>query len=165
MPFLHTRPESPSSKDITMDSTHHLEDPCPEQAQTKMWASRALLYNPRRQELSITKTKTIQDSMWESFLSPLSYTTCEALQSSDPTGPTAACGAYWRIELPPARQQDCWDIFIDDDEKEIWASMPDEELRNGYLIGRLNLQRLSMKDHLLRRCGKLSTIYVMKPCP
>ncbi len=67
------------------------------------------------------------------------------------------------IPSAEARRRDCWDLFTNDQETDWWAVSADNESAEGYYIGRLNLERLGIKNRFFRRIETLNTVYIAKP--
>ncbi|KAI1377437.1 hypothetical protein F4677DRAFT_444665 [Hypoxylon crocopeplum] len=98
---------------------------------------RTLVYDPRVAQVTIKKTKKVDNDS----------------------------NRYWTIPLnePTKKDSDCWDLFIDSNGEKVSAQKPEQIPKDGYLIARLNLQTLGVKGRLFRKYKKLQTVYILKP--
>ncbi|EMR67750.1 hypothetical protein MGN70_009960 [Eutypa lata] len=70
---------------------------------------------------------------------------------------------YWVVNLPEFAQRDCWDLYMTHNESTVSAIDPtSKHSKDGFFVGRLNLQKLGSKGHRLRKRGKLNMVYIPK---
>lgn len=130
------------------------------------------MLDPEMRSVKIQKTKKIQQS---EPTRPLSFPSRRAriphrlhrrLTPCPPLLPDRLDrDSYLVFDIPSAedRRRDCWDLFTNDQETDWWAVNADSEAAEGYFIGRLNLERLGIKNRFFRRNETLKTVYIAKP--
>lgn len=73
---------------------------------------------------------------------------------------------HWAFNIPavPGVGEDCWDLFVVEEDgrhSSVKAISPQAPSKEGYFIGKLNLQQLGYWDRRKRREGKLAKACIM----
>jgi hypothetical protein len=120
------------------------------QGRSRSW-ERAIIYNPDEQTLRIKKVKKIEKGKVHLHPNRDHALKC----TSDSTTKYTSC------RLPS--QSNCVNVFVNrNDSEDFEVTTTGGEDEKHIFIGRLNLEKLGLKDQFSRFLGQLRTLYIVK---